>query len=143
MKELGKAGAHICSEAETEALRGYLFHERGFNVEAVGRDAGWIAEQAGIKVNKRVKVLVTPIHLIGVGEDLSREKLCPVLGLYVANGAQQAIRQARGALAVSQAPAIRRRSTRQINRVILDYAAAVEVYRVVVNAPCSQGASGL
>ena len=141
MKELGKAGAHICSEAETDALRGYLFHERGFNVEAVGRDAGWIAEQAGIKVNKRVKVLVTPIELIGVGEDLSREKLCPVLGVYVAPGIKQAIRQARALLRFSGAghsAAIHSTD----NQVILDYAAAVEVYRVVVNAPCSQGASG-
>lgn len=141
MKELGKAGAHVCSEEETEALRGYLFHERGFNVEAVGRDAGWIAEQAGIKVTKRVKVLVTPIELIGVGEDLSREKLCPVLGLFVARGIKQAIRQARALLRFSGAghsAAIHATD----NRVILDYAAAVEVYRVVVNAPCSQGASG-
>ena len=141
MRELGKAGAHICSGEETEALRGYLFHERGFNVEAVGRDAGWIAEQAGIKVNKRVKVLVTPIHLIGVGEDLSREKLCPVLGVYIANGVQQAIRQARALLRFSGAghsAAIHSTD----NQVILEYAAAVEVYRVVVNAPCSQGASG-
>ena len=37
-RELSKAGAHICNEAETNALRTYLFHERGFNVESIGQN---------------------------------------------------------------------------------------------------------
>jgi len=140
-RELAKAGAHICSQEETDILRSYLFHERGFNVEAVGRDAVWIAEQAGFKVPKKIRVLVAPIDLVGVGEDLSREKLCPVLALYVASGVKQAIMQARALLRLSGAghsAAIHSTDT----PTIIDYSAAVEVYRVVVNAPCSQGAAG-
>ena len=34
--ELSRAGAHLCDDAQTESLRRYLFHERGFNVEALG-----------------------------------------------------------------------------------------------------------
>ena len=41
---------------------------------------------------------MTPIRLIGVGEVLSREKLCPVLGLFVARSHAQALMQARGLL---------------------------------------------
>ena len=139
--ELQKAGCHICSEEETQALRRYLFHERGFNVEALGRDAIWIAGQVGIKVSPKTLVLVTPIRLIGVEEPLSREKLCPVLGLYVARNNAQAMMQARALLRLSGAghsAAIHSNDT----RAIVDYAAMVEVYRVVVNAPCSQGAAG-
>ena len=48
----------------------------GLHVEALGRDAAWIAEQAGFKAPARTRILVTPIRLIGDGEELSREKLC-------------------------------------------------------------------
>lgn len=140
-RALAKAGAHICSQAETEMLRGYLFHERGFNIEALGRDAAWIAKQAGFKISARAKILVTPIEMIGVGEDLSREKLCPVLGFYAARSIEQALMQARALLRYAGAghsAAIHSNDT----QTIMDYAAAVEVYRVVVNAPCSQGAAG-
>ena len=138
---LSRAGAHVCDEAQTEALRRYLFHDRGFNVEALGRDAPWIAEQAGFRVPARTRILVTPIRLVGAGEALSREKLCPVLALLVARGHDQALMQARALLRYAGAghsAAIHSTD----HQSIMDYAAAVEAYRVVVNAPCSQGAAG-
>ncbi len=138
---LKRAGCHICSEEETSRLRSYLFHERGFNVEALGRDAAWIAGQAGIKVAPKTRVLIAPIRLIGVDEPLSREKLCPVLGLYAARSPEQALAQARALLRLSGAghsAAIHASDADIIRR----YALAVEAYRVVVNAPCSQGAAG-
>ena len=140
-RELERAGCHICDEEETARLRRYLFHERGFNLEALGRDAVWIAERAGLKVARKTRVLVTPIERIGDDEPLSREKLCPVLGFHVATGAAQAARQARALLRLSGAghsAAVHGRDP----RAILDFASAVEVYRVAVNAPCSQGAAG-
>jgi acyl-CoA reductase-like NAD-dependent aldehyde dehydrogenase len=140
-RELERAGAHVCSEEERDRLRAYLFHERGFNVEAIGRDAAWIAEKAGFRVAPKTKILVAPIGLIGVGEPLSREKLCPVLGLYVAHGKAQALSQARALLRFSGAghsAAIHSHDP----QTILEFASAVEVYRVVVNAGCSQGAAG-
>lgn len=139
--ELKRAGCHICMDEETSRLRSYLFHERGFNVEALGRDAAWIANQAGIKTAPKVRVLIAPIHLIGVDEPLSREKLCPVLGLYTAKSRDQALTQARALLRLSGAghsAAIHAEDPAIIRR----YALAVEAYRVVVNAPCSQGAAG-
>lgn len=138
---LKQAGCHVCSEEETGQLRKYLFHERGFNVEALGRDAVWIAAEAGIKVPPKTKVLVTPIQLIGVDEPLSREKLCPVLGLYWASSVDQVLGQARALLRLTGAGhSAAVHATDQ--HIIARYAAAVEAYRVVVNAPCSQGAAG-
>jgi microcompartment protein CcmL/EutN len=125
-----------------KVLRRYLFHERGFNVEAIGRDAAWIAGEAGFKVSPKVKVLLTAIALIGVDEPLSREKLCPVLGFYVADSKVQALAQARGLLRLAgggHSAAVHCREP----RTAVDFSAAVEVYRVVVNAPCSQGAAGM
>ena len=140
-RQLSRAGAHLCDEAQTEALRRYLFHDRGFNVEALGRDAAWIAEQAGFRAPAGARVLVAPIRLIGAGEVLSREKLCPVLGFLVARGHEQALMQARALLrhaGAGHSAAIHSSDPQSI----MDYAAAVEAYRVVVNAPCSQGAAG-
>lgn len=141
LRELAGAGAHICSQEETARLRSYLFHDRGFNVEALGRDASWIAKQAGFKVARKTRILVAPINLIGVGEELSREKLCPVLGFYAARNMKQAITQARALLRFAGAghsAAIHSND----DQTIMDFAASVEVYRIVVNAPCSQGAAG-
>jgi hypothetical protein len=87
-------------------------------------------------------VLVTPISLICVDEPLSREKLCPVLGFYVANSKAQALMQARALLRFAGAghsAAIHSNDP----QTIIDYAAMVEVYRVVVNVGCSLGAAGV
>ncbi len=138
---LKSAGAYICSESETEVLRRFLFHPRGFNIEAIGRDATWIAQECGIRVPGNTKILVAPITQIGVEELLSREKLCPVLALHVAKTKAQALSQARAVLRLTGAGHSAAIHTSD-EMSVMDYASAVEVYRVVVNAPCSQGAAG-
>lgn len=141
LREMEKAQAYVCNDEERDALRRYLFHDRGFNVEAIGRDAKWIAAEAGIRVPPKTRILLAPIDRIGSEELLSKEKLCPVLGFFVASSRKQAIAQARALLRMTGAghsAAIHAED----EQVILDYAAAVEVYRVITNAPCSQGAAG-
>ena len=140
-RELERAGAHVASEPETEALRRFLVHERGFNVEAIGRDAEWIAKETGFRVKPKTKIILATIEQIGVGEPLSREKLCPVLGFYVAQSREQAIGQSRALLRFmgrGHTAAIHSRDA----QTILDFANAVEAGRIVVNAPASQGAAG-
>ena len=140
-RELQRAGCHLCSAEEVGAIRAYLFHDRGFNVEAIGRDAAWIADQAGFKVPAKTRVLITAIEFIGLDEPLSKEKLCPVLAMFVACSRQQALDMSRAVLRLCGAghSAAIHSSDPQ---TILDFAARVEAYRVVVNAPCSQGAAG-
>ena len=140
-QSLKSAGAYLCSDEDVDRLRRFLFHERGFNVEAIGRDATWIAGECGIRVPNNTKVLVAPISQIGVEEPLSKEKLCPVLAMHVAKNRTQAIAQARAVLRLTGAghsAAIHATD----EQVIMAYGAAVEAYRVVVNAPSTQGASG-
>ena len=141
-KALEMAQAYVCDEPETARLRKYLFHQRGFNVEALGRDACWIAQECGIRVPAKTRILITPISKIGVEENLSKEKLCPVLALYKAPGKRQAISAARAVLRISGAGhSAAYHGTDEATA--LEYAHTVEAYRVVVNAPCSQGASGI
>jgi acyl-CoA reductase-like NAD-dependent aldehyde dehydrogenase len=139
---LKQEGAYLCDEEEVERLRRFLFHDRGFNVVAIGREATWIAKECGIRVPPRTRVLVAPIEQIGVEERMSREKLCPVLGYHVAKNRTQAMSQARAVLRLMGAghsAAIHATDS----QAVMDYARTVETYRVVVNAPCSQGAAGL
>jgi acyl-CoA reductase-like NAD-dependent aldehyde dehydrogenase len=139
-RALRSAGAHLCNEAETEKLRAYLFDEHGFNVAAVGKSAVWVADQAGIRVSPSVRVLVPVITAPGQDDDLFREKLCPVLTLASAVDFSQAmtiaaqiLKRGAGHSAAFHGEAPDR---------LLQFSNALPVYRVVVNAPCSQGASG-
>ncbi len=138
---LKSAGAHICSAAEVDRLRRFLFPPRGFNLEAIGRDAGWIAQECGIRLPGNTRILIAPISQIGVEEALSREKLCPVLALHVTQTPAQALAQARAVLRLTGAGHCAAIHSGE-EGAVMAFANAVEAYRVVVNAPCSQGASG-
>jgi acyl-CoA reductase-like NAD-dependent aldehyde dehydrogenase len=136
-----QARAYECNDDDVMRLRRYLFHERGFNIECIGRDATWIAQECGIRVPDNTLVLLAPISRIGIEEPLSREKLCPVLAYHVVKSRGQAIAQARAVLRIAGAghsAAIHAMD----EQVAMAFASAVESYRVVVNAPCTQGAAG-
>ncbi len=139
-RALRSAGAHLCNEADTDKLREYLFTDKSLNVVAVGKSAAWIAEKAGIRVSPSVRILVPVITAPGQDDTLFREKLCPVLTLAAAVDFQQAMtiaaqimRRGGGHSAAFHGEAPDR---------LLQFSNALPAYRVVVNAPCSQGAAG-
>lgn len=139
-RALRTAGAHICNEADTDKLRDYLFGGEGFTLEAIGKSAQWIAERAGIRVSPSTKVLVPVVATPGQDDLLFREKLCPVLTLTAAVDFEQAVTFAkhttrRGA---GHSAAFHGEDS---NRLV-EFSQDMPVYRVVVNAPCSQGAAG-
>ena len=90
---------------------------------------------------EKTTILVTPIEQIGIEENLSREKLCPVLAYHVAKNRDQAISQARAVLRLTGAGHSAAVHTMD-ETVTMAFARTLEVYRIVVNAPCSQGAAG-
>lgn len=140
-QELKRNGCHICSEAERDQLEAALFPEGKFNIALIGKSAEVIAQKAGFRVLARTKVLVAPLERIGDDYALSREKLCPVLGLYVA-----ATRDA----AMIACRAMTRRSggghSASIHAtdpdIILRYGEVMNVLRISVNVGNSLGASG-
>lgn len=139
-RALRSAGAHICNEADTDKLRDFLFTDKGLNIAAVGKSAVWIADQAGIRVSPSVRVLVPCLTSPGQDDALFREKLCPVLTLTSAvdfnqamTVAAQILKRGGGHSAAFHGEAPDR---------LLQFSNAMPVYRVVVNAPCSQGAAG-
>lgn len=139
-RALRSAGAHLCNEADTDKLREYLFGDHGFNVAAIGKSASWIANQVGIRVSPSARVLVAGVTAPGQDDALFREKLCPVLTLTSAVDFSQAmtiaaqiLKRGSGHSAAFHGEAPDR---------LLHFSNALPVYRVVVNAPCSQGAAG-
>lgn len=140
-RELRAAGAHLCNEAEVVRLRAYLFPEGNLNLAAIGKSAGWIAREAGLRVSTATQVLVARVQQIGLSEPLTKEKLCPVLALYATDSFERATSAAQMILRLSGAGHSAAFHGEDAQRA-LDFAARLSVYRVVVNAPCSQGASG-
>jgi acyl-CoA reductase-like NAD-dependent aldehyde dehydrogenase len=140
-RALRAAGAHICSDAETSKLRDWLFPEGHLNTAAVGKSAEWIAQQAGFRVVGSIRTLVAPVSHLGVEEPLTKEKLCPVLTFASAASFESATSMAQMVLRVTGSGHSAAFHGEDPQRA-MHFANALPVYRVVVNAPCSQGAAG-
>ncbi len=59
---LTRAGAHILDEDGARRLRAYMFADGHLNTDVVGRDAAWIAGQAGLRVTPKTRVLIAPFN---------------------------------------------------------------------------------
>ena len=139
-RALRSAGAHICNEADTNRLREYLWSDEGFNIQAIGKSATWIANEAGIRVNPSTKVLVPVVPKPGQDDLLFQEKLCPVLTLTAAIDFQQVMTFAKHTAKHGAGHSAAFHGTDHAR--LLAFSQAVPVYRVVVNAPCGQGGAG-
>ncbi|MGH1480828.1 MAG: aldehyde dehydrogenase family protein [Geminicoccales bacterium] len=139
-RALRTAGAHICNEADTDRLREYLFAAAGFNQDAIGKSAAWIADKAGVRVSPSAKILVPVVPTPGQDDLLFHEKLCPVLTLTAAVDFQQAVTFAKHTARRGAGHSAAFHGEDKARLVA--FSQALPVYRIVVNAPCSQGAAG-
>jgi acyl-CoA reductase-like NAD-dependent aldehyde dehydrogenase len=140
-QELKRNGCHILSDAERDQLEKTLFPEGKFSIELIGKSAEFIAGKAGFRVPQRTKVLVAPLERIGDDYALSREKLCPVLGLYVAATREAAMIACRAMTRRSGAGHSAAIHARDPN-IILRFGEEMNVLRISVNVGNSLGASG-
>jgi acetaldehyde dehydrogenase / alcohol dehydrogenase len=142
LRQLKQAGAYLLAPDERDRVSKLLFPGGRFDIRFVGRDASWIAAEAGLRVPNRTRVLLAPFDLVVPEEPLAHEKLCPVLGLVRVPSARRGIEAARAVLRLSgrgHSAAIHSTDP----QVIMEYGAAVEVLRVAVNAGSSLGSAGL
>ncbi len=141
-RELARNGAHVLVRGGGAARPRGVLSRRADRHELAGKDAAALAAAAEIKVPAKTRVLVAPFPLIVPEEPLALEKLFPLLGLVRVPDAARGIDAARALLRIGGAghsAVIHSRDP----RTILAYGAAVRVLRVSVNAPGSQGSSGL
>lgn len=140
-EEFGRRGCHVLSAEERDRLEEHLFPNGRFNVSLLGKPAATIAEKAGIRVPHGTRILLAPLERIGDDYPLSREKLCPVLGFYEVDGREAAVTACQAMVRRSGAghsAAIHAAD----EKLILRFAAAMPVLRIVVNVGCSTGAAG-
>jgi acetaldehyde dehydrogenase / alcohol dehydrogenase len=138
---LRQSGAHLCTPQERDQLRAFLFPDGHLNTAAVGKGAPWVAREAGLRVAARTRTLLAPIDLVVDEEPLASEKMCPVLGFNTQRDLGAAIRAARGVLRIAGAGHSAAIHTSDPDHAIA-FAQAVDVLRVVVNAPNSTGVAG-
>jgi acetaldehyde dehydrogenase / alcohol dehydrogenase len=142
LRHLKQAGAYLLAPDERDKVATMLFPGGRFDIRFVGKDASWIAAEAGLRVPNRTRVLLAPFDLVVPEEPLAHEKLCPVLGLVRVPTARRGIDAARAVLRLAgrgHSAAIHSTDP----EVIMEYGAAVEVLRVAVNVGNSLGSAGL
>lgn len=140
-QELKRNGCHICSDEERAQLEAALFPDGKFNIALIGKSAELIAQKAGFRVPARTRVLIARLERIGDDYAMSREKLCPVLGLYVAATREAALIACRAMTRRSgggHSASIHARDP----EIIMRYGEEMNVLRISVNVGNSLGASG-
>src|SRR5262249_57300757 len=101
LRHMRQEGAHLCSAEENDRLRSYLFPQDRFNLAAVGKDASWIAKEAGFRAASNTRILLAPFDMVVPEEPFAREKLCPVLGFLRVPHAKRGIDASRAILRYS------------------------------------------
>ena len=142
LRHLKREGAVLLDPADAAKVAAMLFPGGHFDVRFVGRDAPWIAAEAGLRVPGTTRILLAPFSLAVPEEPLAHEKLCPVLGLVRVPSARRGIDVARALLRITgrgHSAAIHSTDP----ATIMEFGASVDVLRVSVNAGNSLGSSGI
>ncbi|WP_323084979.1 acetaldehyde dehydrogenase (acetylating) [Providencia alcalifaciens] len=83
-RELLAQGAYFMNEDEAKRMASMLLRANGtINPEIVGKDAITLSQRAGFSVPANTRVLIALQDTVSPKNPYSREKLCPILGMYV------------------------------------------------------------
>ena len=142
-QELVKQGAYILNKKEQNLVAGTIIIDGRLNAKIVGQSAHTIAELAGIKVDKNIKVLIGEAEAIDHNEPFAYEKLSPVLGLYKASDFNDALNKADalvhfGGLGHTSVLYVDTNEAQKIEA----FGQRMKTGRTLINMPSSQGAIG-
>jgi acetaldehyde dehydrogenase / alcohol dehydrogenase len=143
LEKFAELGAHICNEKEAKLLASTVINpQTGFmQPMAVGQTATAIARFVGLSVKPETKLLVAPIEGVGRAYPLSVEKLFPVLAVYRAKSAEEALKvcvDVNHAGGLGHTAVIFSRN----DDVIRKFGEVINAGRIIVNSPGSIGALG-
>ncbi|HSV30455.1 MAG TPA: bifunctional acetaldehyde-CoA/alcohol dehydrogenase [Atribacteraceae bacterium] len=111
------------------------------NPSVVGKSAYDIAKIAGIEVPLNSKILIAQLDGVGPDYPLSREKLSPILAMYIVKDHQEGIERAEQMVnfgGMGHSAVIHTED----DKVIDLFSKKIKVGRLIVNAPASHGAIG-
>ena len=134
---------YFLNAEETQKVSDYVINaqKQAVNAAVVGKPAQWIAEQAGVKVPDKTKILIAKLPDVGPEYPLSREKLSPVLAYFVVKDSVQGFEMAQKMLdlgGLGHSAVIHSEDEELVHA----YGEAMKVGRVISNSPSSQGAIG-
>jgi acetaldehyde dehydrogenase (acetylating) len=142
-REFVRNGGYFMSPAEQDAVAKILVSpQRLPNPALVGRQATYIAQQAGITVPPETRVLLAELKGVGRDYPLSIEKLCPVLSFYVVADWREGCERCKEILrygGMGHTMSIHSRN----DDVILEFGLKKPAFRIVVNTPTTHGSIGL
>lgn len=143
LSEFKRNGCYLCSEEEVEKVADVAIDSRtgSMNYRLVGQPANLILEQAGIKVDVPIKMILCPL----VGElrnhRLAVEKLMPVLGYVAVDSVEEGLNRS---LDINYAGGTGHTAGIfcEDDNVIEQFSIAINAGRVIVNSPSSIGGLG-
>ncbi|HJV35106.1 aldehyde dehydrogenase family protein [Geomonas sp.] len=144
LKMFEEQGAYLCSEEEKAKLEAIMFDKEKHvpSMAIVGKRPQVIAQLAGFSIPEDRKMLLVPLSTThGEGDWMSREKLSPVLGWYVAENKEAAIAACVEQLEFGGAGHSAVVFTENED-VAIEYALNVHANRVVWNQPSVHGTIG-
>jgi len=144
IKMLEAHGAIILSADERNLLTAQIFESDspGLKRSIVGKSAEFIADAAGIRRGKGIRLIVVPVRKDELQSPYCHEKLAPILSLYTVNDEAEGIQvckqilmnQGRGHTAVIYT---------QNQELVNQFGSEIEAGRILVNSPASQGCIGI
>ncbi|MEG2291567.1 MAG: bifunctional acetaldehyde-CoA/alcohol dehydrogenase [Clostridium sp.] len=134
---------YFLNQDETIKLQKVAIDEKrqSMNSEIVGQSAEKIAAMAGITVPKGTKILICEPGGIGPNYPLSREKLSPILSMFIVNSTDEGIKCSEDMISFGGLGHSAVLHCTNEN-VIKEFSRRVKVGRIIINSPSSQGAIG-
>jgi succinate-semialdehyde dehydrogenase len=87
-----KNGAYYIDDpAKIDAFRKAIFPDGKVNKDSVGQSVAAVAKLAGVEVPSGAKLVILKPAKYGAGEDLSGEKMCPVMTAYETDSWEQSV----------------------------------------------------
>ncbi|MCG4436959.1 bifunctional acetaldehyde-CoA/alcohol dehydrogenase [Erysipelothrix rhusiopathiae] len=150
IEKFKKYGMHFLSAVDKKKVEKFMFGvssgdanvlEAKLNPNVVGKDATWIAEQAGIKVPSNTVILAAECKEVGPNEVLTREKLSPVLAVLKSKDSDEGISLARQMVefdGLGHSAAIHTKSKELSEK----FGETVPAIRIIWNSPSTFGGIG-
>ncbi len=136
-----KHGAYVVPASERNAVVGAIFEDGHIAGDVVGQSTQFLAKKAGITIPEGTRVIVIESIGYGAADEISKEKMCPVLAAFPYDKFEEAITIAKTNLQLEgngHSAGIHSNDEEHIRQV----GEALTVSRVVVNAPVSTTAGG-
>ena len=147
--EFKKLGTYIVNKNEKKKLETYMFGVNAetdltkvkLNSNVVGKEASYIASEAGISAPKNVTILGVECEKVGVNEPLTREKLSPVLAFLKADSLEDGFKKSSEMVefyGLGHSAAIHTEN----KQVADEYGKIVKAIRIIWNSPATFGGIG-